>query len=104
MARQKVVQIRCDRCKRVELAPPADIVNKQPDFKGVLCGEELVYEDICERCKIALQNLWTGFKEWEKEIVTHRYASFPDHNTAVPLTVAPDYSPPKPHSAAASKR
>lgn len=104
MARQPVVQVQCDRCKRVSLqieAPP----KTQPDFEANLLGKRLCYADLCDVCKKTIENLWTDLAEWDKELKQRLLVgpTVPD-NQAAPLDVPPNYTPPKPHSAAGAKR
>lgn len=102
MARLKVVQIRCDRCKRVELLPPQDEKPKA-DFEVRFLEKTLKYEDLCSSCKEALDHIWDAIKEWKREIKQQFGPTLPE-NRAVPLAPAPDYNQPKPHSLAASKK
>lgn len=102
MARLEVVQIRCDRCKRVELVPAGP--NKtQPDFEVRFLERKLIYEDLCAKCKTTLENVWKDIEEWDRELNQKFGPSVPAEK-AVPLTPAPDYSPPKPHSLAAGQK
>ena len=107
MSRCEVVQVRCDRCKRVQLVPPQQKKGK-PDFEAKMVGPDgkdtvLTYEDTCSYCKSALANIWLSIKEWERA-VTQQFGPTVPEGTAVPLTPAPDYTPPKPHSVSASKK
>jgi len=103
MARQEVIQIQCDRCKRVELLPPAPTKAKA-DFEARFLDKLVKYEDLCTSCKEALDNIWVNIKEWKREIKQQFGPTRPE-NQAVPLNPAPDYNQPKPHSlAAASKK
>jgi len=102
MARQKVVQVRCDRCKRVELQPEAP-PKAHPDFEARLLDKRLIYEDLCSRCRGALENSWKDLEEWDRPLRQDFGPSLMS-NEAAPLETAPDYSPPKPHSVAGSKR
>lgn len=103
MARQKVEQVKCDRCKRVELQPVLETPKTQPDFEARLLDQKLVYADLCGTCKETLANVWKDLSEWKRELV-QQFGPTVSSNTAPPLSVAPDYSPPKPHSAAGGKR
>lgn len=108
MARCPVEHVRCDRCKRVELMPP------QPDktladFEARFIGPDgktrtLKYSDLCTSCKKSIENTWThNIVEWKREL-TQQFGPKVNNNGAAPLTPQPDYSPPKPHSLAASKK
>lgn len=102
MARQEVVQVQCDRCKRVELQPPQP-PKAAPDFEARLSAKRLVYQDLCSKCRETLENIWKDMEEWQREI-RQSFGPQISSNTAPPLETAPDYSPPKPHSAAGGKR
>lgn len=102
MARQEVVQIQCDRCKRVELLPPAP-KKAVPDFNAQFGDKTVKYEDLCSSCKDALTRIWDDIKEWKREIKQQFGPTVPD-NRAASLTPAPDNSPPKPHSLAAAQK
>jgi hypothetical protein len=104
MARQPVVQLQCDRCKRVSLVPLAP-EKALPDFEAQFKGQRLVYQDLCEPCSKTLQNVWQDMAEWERTL-KQALLSGPQvgDNQAAPLDVAPSYTPPKPHSAAGAKK
>jgi len=102
MARQEVVQIRCDRCKRVELQPPQP-QKAVPDFEARFLDKRLVYDDLCSRCRETITNAWNDLEQWDREL-RQSFGPQISGNQAAPLETAPDYSPPKPHSAAGSKR
>lgn len=76
----------------------------QPDFEAKLLDMHLVYEELCDRCRGALRNYWKNLQEWEREIKQGLIGPSLSGESAAPLDVAPDYSPPKPHSAAGAKR
>lgn len=102
MARLEVIQIRCDRCKRVELLPPQP-PKARADFEARLIDKNLKYEDLCTSCKDALERLWDVIKEWSREVKQQFGPTVPE-NRAVPLTPGPDYTTPKPHSLAAGQK
>ena len=102
MARQDVIQVQCDRCKRVELLPPTQ-KRTEPIFKVRLGNNEIVYDDICGWCMSALTNYMENIRQWEREIKQHFGPTIQD-DKAAPLIPAPDYSPPKPHSLHASTK
>jgi hypothetical protein len=107
MAREKVVKVKCDRCNRAELVPSSSVADKVgADFEASFIGQRLVYEDLCLRCRDAMKHSWQEMKEWERQVKYTWIENGPKvgENEAAPLQVAPDYSPPKPHSAAAIKR
>ena len=102
MARQEVVRVTCDRCKREELQPYSN-KEKQPDVELQFFGQRTVYHDLCGRCRGTITNILNKIGEWDREVHS-KYGEVVDPHAVPPLTVAPDYSPPKPHSAAADKR
>lgn len=98
----EVIQIKCDRCTRVELIAPN--ANKtESDFEARIGDKKLVYDDLCSRCKTALTNLWEDLGKWDRDLNQPFGPSVPSEK-AVPLQPAPDYSPPKPHSLAATQK
>lgn len=105
MARAEVVQLRCDRCKRVELISPGP-TKTAPDFQASFGDKKLVYEDLCSRCKEAVANAWKELEEWDRQVNQPFGVQKPTvaPNVAPPVVPAPDYSPPKPHSIAAGKK
>ena len=107
MARQRVVQIQCDRCRRQEFVPEEEKVGS--DFDASFLDQRLVYGDLCGRCKETISNIWVLMKEWQKEVKytilnNNRIGPILSDNEAAPNTPAPNYMPPQPHSAAADKR
>lgn len=107
MARAQAVQIQCDRCKRTYLVPAAQAAEKtEPDFVAKLGDQEIVFNDLDEPCKATLRGLWDNIKEWKRELNQHLVGQGPmvGANQAPPVSSTPDYSPPKPHSAAAAHR
>lgn len=104
MGRQRVEQVQCDRCKRLELQPVSDTPRTAPDFSAVYMGQELVFQDLCSRCKETLGNTWLHLKEWTRESKQVLLGAQISPNAAAPLSPAPDFTPPKPHSAAGGKR
>lgn len=105
MAREKVVKVVCDRCKRTELQPViADKVGA--DFEASFEGQRLLYQDLCLRCRETIKNIWVELKEWDREVkyTVLRNGPLVSENTAAPVSVAPVYSPANPHSNAAMKR
>lgn len=104
MARQAVVMITCDRCKREELQPASQHENKkEPVFLCVFKGQEIKYEDLCKRCEETINLNLENVKEWERNL-NSLLGPKVQANEAPPVTAAPDYSPPKPHSNAASQK
>lgn len=97
MARKKVVLIQCERCKREEFQQDTGDEKKEPDVYLKFFGQELKYFDCCERCKGAISSAIQGIKEWNRTINSILGPQV-GPNEAPPASVAPDYSPPKPHS------
>lgn len=98
----EVVQIKCDRCTRVELVPPSQ-ETEEPDFEARIGDKKLVYEDLCSRCKVALNNIWDDLGKWDRDLNQPFGPTVPTERAA-PSQPAPDYTPPKPHSQAAGKK
>lgn len=104
MARAPVIHVKCDRCKREELQPVGE-EKKEPDFQASFDGKKLVYFDLCSKCRETVNNTWKELEEWDRQIVTTLWKgpSVPS-DRAPPMNPAPDNSPPKPHSIAASNK
>jgi hypothetical protein len=104
MARQEVVMIKCDRCGREELQPASTQVEKlAPDFESQFKGNRICYQDVCKRCEDTISLALQRLKEWDRDLKS-LMGPIVSPNEAPPVTPAPDYSPPKPHSAASMKR
>lgn len=103
MARTEVVYVRCDRCKREELQPVGPPKGR-PDFIMRLDDKELVYNDLCPRCKTAILSGWGHMEEWERGINPVFAGPAVMGEKAPPLSPPPDNTPPKPHSLAASHK
>lgn len=101
MARMEVVQIQCDRCKRVETRLPQPPKEK-PDFKLEFLGQTVVFQDLDEPCKETLGRMIEEIKEWEREL-TQKLGPTVPQNEAPPLQTAPNYVPPQPHAASAKR-
>jgi hypothetical protein len=99
MARAEVVQIKCDRCRRVELLPPTP-PKSLPDFEARFIDKKLVYEDLCSRCRVAVENCWKDLVEWDRVVNQPFGPQVIAPNVAPPLVPAPSFTPPKPHSMA----
>ena len=65
-----------------------------------LLAGSVKYDDLCSGCKSALEHTLKNIGEWSKQLKQQ----FGPKQTAAPLTPAPDYTPPKPHSMAASRK
>lgn len=102
MARCEVIQVQCDRCKRVELRAPQPAKAK-PDFEATLLGDRIVFQDLCIPCTDTLKGQFELLRRWTKPCRQHFGPTVPE-NQAPNLSPAPNYSPPLPHSAAAGKR
>jgi len=105
MARTKVEQVQCDRCKRTELLPvregpakeyaelEATLVTGYEDGAPVM--KTLRFFDLCERCRKALANYWASLEEWERD---GKPLVGMEPQAAPPLQPPPNYTPPRPHS------
>lgn len=65
MGRQSVIQITCDRCKRVEHKPIPEAKKPRKDgeepeymFSGIYKGRQVEFEDLCSGCEAILDNHW----------------------------------------------
>jgi hypothetical protein len=103
MARQVVEQVQCDRCKRVELQAPLPTPRTEPTFVARYAGKELVYGDLCSHCRSTIERHLEELSQWEREL-TQKLGPVLSGNQAPPVSAAPDYSPPKPHSQAATTK
>lgn len=96
MARQKVVQCQCDRCKRVELQP--DVGEKtEPELVVTFGGKTLSYHDLCTSCRGAIGRLIDDMREWNRELTQKLLGPAVQGEQAPPVAAAPNYSPPSPH-------
>jgi len=103
MARCEVVQVQCDRCKRIELRAPSADKGTAAVLTLTFFTEKVTYMDLCEDCASACKRIVLDLREWDREIKAQLGPTV-KQNSAPPLQVAPNYSPPQPHSAAAVKR
>ena len=59
MARQKVIEISCDRCTRVEHRALSDFKDRQgPAFEGTFMGAAVKYDDLCTGCEEIVGARW----------------------------------------------
>ena len=59
MARREVIEVVCDRCKRVETQAPNAVVKpegEKNEFYLQFHGKITSYEDLCSGCRKALRN------------------------------------------------
>lgn len=57
MAHRPVVQVTCDRCKKVDIFPVGHGNDKsEPDLLLRFGEVELVYYDLCEKCNEVIKN------------------------------------------------
>lgn len=97
MARQEVVQVRCDRCKRVELRPAPLPPKEKPDLVLEFGGKKIVFEDLDLPCRAACERIVKELEEWDRE-VKHQFGPTVHANQAATLSPAPNYTPPQPHA------
>ena len=64
MARRQVVEITCDRCGKVETQPLQQGVRPEFELEIMFQGQEIKYEDLCTRCRGAVENY---FKSMTKQ-------------------------------------
>ena len=65
MGRQQVIQVTCDRCRRIENRPMSEAREppKNGDkshymFIGTFKGDHVEFEDLCSGCESILDNHW----------------------------------------------
>lgn len=102
MARCEVVQVQCDRCKRVEMRPPTP-PKALPDFELVFVGKRVKFDDCCERCRTTLERLIELVEQWERTCKMP-FGPTLSSDQAPPVHVAPSYKPPQPHAANSGRR
>jgi ribosomal protein L44E len=69
VAKQQVVEVQCDRCKRKEYKPSTELDAKGgPDLHlAFLNGEvDVTFEDLCASCKKAVSNYVESIKKKQK--------------------------------------
>ncbi len=81
MARREVIEISCDRCKRIETQGKTKEDIPRPEFTITLRGKTTSYEDLCKRCRDTLANCYSSATKAKEE------------GAKPPLKVAPE--PPK---------
>lgn len=71
MARRRVVEVTCDRCKRTETQG----VDEDPTLRAkvgkelvvVFHGQSIEYEDLCRRCRSAVENYYNRMTKQAEE-------------------------------------
>jgi len=60
MARREVLEIKCDRCGRVETQGKEEILSLPTggEFAAKFHGQEVRYPDLCRGCRQAVANYW----------------------------------------------
>jgi len=76
MARREVVEILCDRCKKVEVVPKetGSGVDKQA-LSMSFYGQQVTYNDLCKRCRGALESYFKRITLQDDEDVKDAGAS-----------------------------
>ena len=54
MAKRKVLEVCCDRCKKVDIQPDDGTEQPGPALEMSLYGQKVVFTDLCRRCKKTL--------------------------------------------------
>ena len=68
MARREVVEVVCDRCSRTETqAPDSGPKTEGPEAKFMLHDAEVVYQDLCRRCRDTLGNYYSKIIKAKEE-------------------------------------
>ena len=72
MARRQVVELACDPCGRVETQPAELHGQTRPskfELEVSFNGQEVKYEDLCRRCRNAVENYFHNMtKQPEEEV------------------------------------
>jgi hypothetical protein len=70
MGRQAVIQITCDRCKRVEHRPLSEAKDPPEEgdksnymFRGKYKGDWVEFEDLCMGCESILDKHWEAMSK-----------------------------------------
>lgn len=61
MARREVIEIICDRCKRVETQAPSSVPDKEKVAQELIInfhGKKVVYDDLCRKCRKTVSNYY----------------------------------------------
>lgn len=61
MARKQVVEVQCDRCKRIEYQDgknPTKNETHAQDFEGTFMGQQVKFTDLCNPCKKTVGGYW----------------------------------------------
>jgi hypothetical protein len=88
MARREVIEVVCDRCKKVETQPTDGKKVVVPELKVNFQGEEHTYSDLCTRCRDTIKNYFKGMtlqKQSGSEVSNEQPASL---GTPAPAKVA----------------
>lgn len=67
MARVVVVQVKCDRCRKVEHKTPDKNESTEPVFLGAFKGTTIEFQDLCSGCEEVVAMHWAEItKEMKK--------------------------------------
>ena len=67
MARREVVEVVCDRCKRVDIQTKEDKKGAAAELEISFQGEKHSYEDLCRRCRDAVKNYYLRITKQDEE-------------------------------------
>ena len=71
MSRRQVVEVKCDRCNRVETqGSDKDSIKRGPDGEELSVtfhGNTTQYEDLCLRCRSAVENYFRSMTKQTEE-------------------------------------
>ena len=68
MARRKVTELDCSRCKRTEVQTDKELKNVvSPEFSIALQGKKVEYADLCTSCRKTLTNAFERLTKVKSE-------------------------------------
>lgn len=60
MARRDVIEVTCDRCGRTETQGSTELPQVEgPEIEVSFHGERFVYNDLCKRCRVAVEGYFS---------------------------------------------
>jgi hypothetical protein len=68
MVRRQVVEIKCDRCQRVENQDLVTSPAATEELSVTFQGQTVTYTDLCKRCRGAIENYFKGMTKQVDEV------------------------------------
>ena len=66
VARRKVVEVVCDRCKKPDLQEEQDL-QEEAELDVTFRGKKISYKDLCRRCREAVQGYFMRMTKQEED-------------------------------------